>query len=326
MTPTTVSTSSLQTLRWLVVAIVVACPRAAADTWRVQQYADQGRVEILLDGQQFATYSYCNPDIPRPYFANIFVPGGLKITRNHPPADGDLQDHDKIHTGIWLAFGDISGHDYWRLKAPIEHVRFVVEPRNDGNTLRLAVENRYLTEQGDSEVCREICNYGLHRVRHGVLLVSSSEFRSESNSFYFGDQEEMGLGVRLATPIAVSSGQGGRILNSQGKVNQRQAWGTSADWCDYSGSLAGKYVGMMIMPHPHNIRRSWCHARDWGFMAMNPFGRNAFTGGEVSKVFVHPGESFMLRYGLLIHWHDRPGAFDPAEAYQHFLRLAGESP
>jgi hypothetical protein len=159
-----------------------------------------------------------------------------------------------------------------------------------------------------------------------VLVTASSEFSSENDSFYFGDQEEMGLGVRLATPIAVKSNNGGRILNSDGKMNQPEVWGTSAAWCDYSGSLDGKYVGMMIMPHPKNFRRAWCHARDWGFMAMNPFGRNAFTGGEKSKFVVAAGEKFPLRYGVLIHWHDAAEQFDPQRGYATYLQTVGAKP
>ena len=295
-----------------------------AAPWQVHAKPEQGRVEILLDGEQFATYVYENPEIPRPYFANVIVPGGIKVTRNHPPAHGDSDDHDKMHTGIWLAFGDLSGQDYWRLKAPIEHVRFVLKPQIDGDVLRFSIENLYLTHDRAAEVCREMCKYEFHRVSDGVLLVQDSEFSSAHDSFYFGDQEEMGLGVRLATPVAVVSGNGGRIFNSEGKVNEAEVWSTSAEWCDYSGPLAGKFVGMTIMPHPDNFRRAWCHARDSGFMAMNPFGRNAFTGGEKSKVVVPAGEEFRLGYGALIHWHDAAEDLDVARGYNAYLQLVVE--
>ena len=43
------------------------------------------------------------------------------------------------------------------------------------------------------------------------------------------------------------------------------------------------------------------HARDYGFLAANPFGRSAFGKGEKSKVVVEPGEPLRLRYGLLLH-------------------------
>ena len=42
----------------------------------------------------------------------------------------------------------------------------------------------------------------------GYLLTWDSTFSSD-RSFYFGDQEEMGLGIRVATPIRVERGDGG---------------------------------------------------------------------------------------------------------------------
>ena len=52
-------------------------------------------------------------------------PCGLKATRNHPPVAGvDAPNHDTMHPGLWLAFGDISGTGCWRNKGRIQHVRF----------------------------------------------------------------------------------------------------------------------------------------------------------------------------------------------------------
>jgi hypothetical protein len=277
-------------------------------------------MHINLHGKPFATYSFRDPEISRPYFANIFAPSGVKITRNHPPAANDPKDHDKMHPGIWLAFGDLSGADSWRLKAPIEHIRFVVEPASADSALTFVVENRYLPAERNREICRENCRYAFHKLPNSVLVIWESTFHSEERDFAFGDQEEMGLGIRLAKPVAVKSGLGGRILNSNGQKNEKQAWGQQADWCDYSGMISNDYVGITLMPYPDNFRKSWYHTRDTGFMAANPFGRNAFTGKAKSTVVVPAGESFHLRYGVLIHWNDGPADFDPAQAYRDFLR------
>ena len=68
--------------------------------------------------------------ILRPYFCNVHAPGGIQVTRNHPPVAGqDATDHDTMHPGLWLAFGDINGQDFWRNKGRIEHVRFTEPPK-----------------------------------------------------------------------------------------------------------------------------------------------------------------------------------------------------
>ena len=120
----------------------------------------------------------------------------------------------------------------------------------------------------------------------------------------------MGLGVRVATDLTVT--HGGVITSSDGRKNEKQVWGRQADWCDYSG----KGVGVMVMPDPQNFRRSWFHARDYGLLVANPFGRQAFTKGEPSRVVVKKGETLTLRFGVLVH----DGDLDRQAAYQDFLQ------
>ena len=94
------------------------------------------------------------------------------------------------------------------------------------------------------------------------------------------------------------------MTDAKGRKNGAEIGGNSADWCDYSGTVDGKHVGMTIFCHPDNFRPSWFHARDYGFLAANAFGRAAFEKGEPSKVVVKPGETFRLRYGILVHADD----------------------
>jgi len=48
---------------------------------------------------------------------------------HHPPRAGkDSTDHDRMHPGIWLGFGDVSGVDFWRNRGRMEHVRFAEPP------------------------------------------------------------------------------------------------------------------------------------------------------------------------------------------------------
>src|SRR5439155_12689016 len=115
---------------------------------------------------------------------------------------------------------------------------------------------------------------------------------------------------RMATGLTVTDG--GVITNSDGLTNEKQVWGKQADWCDYSA----KGVGIMLMPDPRSFRRSWFHARDYGLLVANPFGRQAFTNGEPSRVVVKRGETLTLRFGVLVH----DGNLDRHAAYQDFLQ------
>jgi hypothetical protein len=177
------------------------------------------------------------------------------------------------------------------------------------------VERRYVNEDGRT-LAREVCRYAVAARPHGILLVSDSEFIPEAADLAFGDQEEMGFGVRVATPLTVR--QGGRILNSDGLQNERAVWGKAADWCDYSGVVDGRRVGLCLIPDPANFRRSWFHARDYGLLVANPFGRKAFTNGEPSTVPVRKGERLRLRFGVIAHGGPAAGPDLPA-AYRDAL-------
>jgi hypothetical protein len=262
---------------------------------------------IKINGSDFATYVWNDPSVKRPYFEHIRSPKGVQVTRSFPPVQGkDATDHATMHPGLWLAFGDISGADFWRNKGVVRHAGFIEDPVTDSQGGRFAVKNLYETD--GKTICEEVCRIHLRVTRHGNLIVWESKFTG-SASFTFGDQEEMGLGIRVATDLSVT--KGGVITNSEGRKNEKQVWGRQADWCDYSGR--GK--GIMLMPDPKNFRRSWFHARDYGLLVANPFGRQAFTKGEPSQVVVRKGETLTLRFGVLVH----DSELDCKAAYDEFL-------
>jgi hypothetical protein len=65
--------------------------------------------------------------------------------------------------------------------------------------------------------------------------------------------------------------------------------------------VGGRLVGRAVLSHPENVRPSWLHARDYGLLVSNPFGRKTFTGGEPSRVVVSPGGGLRLRFGVPAH-------------------------
>jgi hypothetical protein len=230
-----------------------------------------------------------------------------------------------------MSFGDIDGSDYWRIKAPVRHAGFANPPRDGKGKGSFAVRNQYLDQQDPSKiVCEEVARYTFLVRPAGYLLLWDSTFTSDEE-FAFGDQEEMGLGFRTATPLRVeqeSEGDlppgNGTILDSKGRKNGDEVWGNSADWCDYSGTIAGKRAGITLFCHPENFRPSWFHARDYGLLEANPFGREAFGKGPKSSVPVKPGEKMRLRYGVLLHSGPEGSQPNLDAAYADYLQVAGD--
>src|SRR5262249_1849132 len=115
----------------------------------------------------------------------------------------------------------------------------------------------------------------------------------------------------------------GKLENADGKVNEKNIWGQKSPWCDYSGTLDGKVVGLAILDDPANNPTCCWHSRGYGLMAANPFGRDkSFPAmkGKTDLVKLAKGEHLKLRYGVLIHPGDAKDG-KVADYYQRFVKL-----
>ena len=102
------------------------------------------------------------------------------------------------------------------------------------------------------------------------LMMVDSEFVAPKGGAATFDPTGFGLmSARMAKTIGVHDG-GGRILNSEGQVNEKEAFCKPARWCDYSGRLtsdADGFAGILLMNHPRNPNHPTAfHVRDDGWM------------------------------------------------------------
>ncbi len=290
-----------------------------ADDQRVQLVQAKDELRVSIGSQLVARYVYRDDLIPRPYLCDVCTLDGTQVTRNHPPRDvEDLTDHPTYHPGIWMAFGELGGADFWRNKAQVRQVEFIKVSQTAAEQGGFTVRNRYETEDGP--VCDEVCRIEFVPFEFGYYLLWESRFTPSGETVAFGDQEEMGLGVRLATNLIVK--RGGHVLNSHGDRDEAGAWGKQAAWCDYSRTMGDRQLGVLVMPHPDNFRESWFHVRDYGLLLANPFGRNAFTGKSKSRVVVGREKPLTLKFGVCVHATSTGDeAADCSTMYANYLKL-----
>lgn len=298
----------------LLLAVMWPWAGRAGDAPAVSFEQRKNDLRISIGGQEVAEYVWGDAQILRPYFRHLRTLSGRQVTRDSPPGADDLNDHPTMHPGLWLAFGDLNGADFWRNKGAVKHDGYAKVPAGGSGRGTFAVKNVY--EADGKAICREECAISIAVCPGGYLIDWQSTFRGEQE-FAFGDQEEMGLGVRVATALAVV--KGGEIVDSAGRKNGKQVWGQQAEWCRYGGELDGRQVGVVLMPAPTNFRRSWFHARDYGLVVANPFGQKAFTKGEASRIVVPEGKDFSLRVGVLVY--ETPAATPPdiQAVYRQFM-------
>lgn len=285
---------------------ICASPCISAEGQPAIEFQRQpGAVVITAGGAPVATYFYADKEITRPFFAHAYAPGKVAVTRNHPPRPGiDDTDHgttgNYFHPGIWLAFSSLNGNDYWRLKAAVRHERFVDEPATVDGSGTFTVRNSYRDQQqAEVTVANETCRYTITSLPGAYVLVSDSLFRSDDRELSFGDEEEMGLAVRVATPLAVK--HGGRLLDSAGRIGEKQIRGQHASWCNYSGTIDGLRAGVLLVPDSAISLTARYHARDYGLLAANPFARQALDAGDKLTTTIARGESLRLRFAVVLH-------------------------
>ncbi|MFM8261599.1 MAG: DUF6807 family protein [Pirellula sp.] len=266
--------------------------------WSIQQ--QPGRLILKERDQPIAVFHYQNDQCLRPFFSDATTVTGLRATRNFPPVSGvDPDDHASMHGGIWLAFGDINGEDFWRNKGRIEHQRFLKSPTASANGIAFTSDDALIDSKGTTIGTIEQ-SYSLSRIDLGYCLVWNAIIKAGAKPLILGDQEEMGLGVRVATNMTEKNG--GQILSSDGKTTAKATWGKMAAWVDYSKTTDTKRIGVVLMPDPANFKPSWFHNRDYGLMVANSFGNKSFTQGEPSAIVIDANGSLKLKYA--IYWYE----------------------
>jgi hypothetical protein len=265
-----------------------------------------GKVEVRIDGNICTAYVY-GGDIVRPFLYPLIGPGEEGITRNFPmvkDVTGESTDH-KHHRSVWVAYGDVNGADDWSEEeghASIKHREF--QEMISGPVFgRIKTVNDWLDKDGKKlmEEFRAVTIYNLPKT--GRMIDFRIKFRASEGDVRFGDTKEGGIiSVRVAT--SMDGNKGGRITNAYGGVTEKETWGKPSHWCDYSGQVNGRMVGIAIFDNPRNFRypTAW-HVRDYGLFTANPFALSAYSGDPKvdGSHIVKAGESFSFAYRLYIH-------------------------
>jgi hypothetical protein len=302
---------------------------------------DKGNIDFLV-GKEMVTRYHVKDELPRPFFWPLKAPDGTETTRAWPmapslPIEGKKPDHPHQRS-VWFTYGDvipegmelktklkgIEGVDFW--SEAKGHGKIICtkigEPKTADGKGWLVTQNEWRTTEGDKvlDETRKIYFYNLGKA---YLIVLDIDLYASVYPITFGDTKEGAMAIRIHPEITVKPGNG-KIQNAEGKINEKECWGFKSGWCDYSGKLGNSVVGVAIFDDPANPYASCWHARDYGLMAANPFGRekSKFPGaaGDKQRVHLNKGEHLKLRYGVLVHNGDANDATVPA-LYQHFVKL-----
>jgi hypothetical protein len=272
---------------------------------------EDGRLVITTAaGEPVAAFAFADRIVGRPALRDLAAPDGTLVTRPCPPREGvDAVDHASMHPGVWLCFSDLSGADPWRQKTAVRFTGFDAPPAVIDGAVRFTARSEYLATAADAAdapvVCRERSTVSIRDREVGgvplrILFWEAELTPGGDGPLVFGDVEEMGFGLRLATPL--SPARGGRYLASHGGRDEKGVFGRAAAWVDATGTVDGRRVGAAVIDLDGNPRVPYFHARDYGLVLANAFGRRAYEAPDAPPpLSLRRGETLRLRYAILLH-------------------------
>jgi len=280
-----------------------------------------GHMHVEVDGKPFTDFYY-GPDAPKPYLHPLRSASGKIVTRGFPMENiAGESTTDQHHRGVWLGYKDVNGHDFW-------HNEFSYQNKNAGKVVTRSIDS--LTSGKDSGGFRGTFAWLSPSGEAMLEEIRLMSFRGDAKlrivdvdinlkalvDTTFGDSKDGAFSVRLAEPLTEKNS--GTIVNSEGGRKMDQTWGKEASWVDYSGELNGEKLGVVLFEHPDSFHHpSRWHVRDYGLLAVNPFGSNAFDKqAPVSKFVLAKGKSIRLRYRIVIH--PEMGAEEIGRLYRRF--------
>jgi hypothetical protein len=273
-----------------------AAAAGAAVTGKLSAQRLDDRILVRVDDQLFTSYRF-GAGQKYPYFYPVNGPlSGASVTTESslpwPHHRSLFFGCDKVNGGNYWQEGNEEGQIVSRgatiLKAGPGSVEIGDECdwRKPGASAVL-VDRREIRIEAPSPTLRMI--------RFHVTLVAQTEVRIERTNHSL-------FAARMAPEL--SAEKGGVLLNSGGATGEKGTFGTSASWCDVSGTRFGLREGLAIFDSPRNrwYPSKW-FTRDYGFLSPTPFNWLDDAGLRLA-----PGETLELEYLVVVH------AGDAAEA------------
>ncbi|HRU05796.1 MAG TPA: PmoA family protein, partial [Candidatus Brocadiia bacterium] len=215
-------------------------PAAAPQAARVGVANGDAGVNVVIRGDRFTSYRFAG--VARPYLSPLAGPFGAAVTRRWPMEESPSEKHDHPHhKGCWVAWGDVNGADNWSEQPGhgfVAHQRFM--DLSSGPVFgRIAAVNHW-TDRDGRKLMTEEREYRFYDTPRGARFFDVAvTFLADAGDVRFGDTKEGGIAsVRVASSMDASGR--GRIVNSFGGINEGEAWGKRAQWCDYSGPVEGE--------------------------------------------------------------------------------------
>jgi hypothetical protein len=315
-------------------AAIVVFPSAAPSA-DVSAVVGKDGIEFKAGSTVVARY-VTDPRYSKPFLYPVLAPGEVPVTRGYPieaGTPGGSNDHIH-HKSVWFCHGDVipeglalgikstektgKGVDFWsenkdkdgtKRYGQMTCVKIGEPKRIAPNHVSVETTNEWRTPEG-VDILDETRVIHFIDEPEGRLFVFDITLKPTAYPIRFGDTKEGSFGIRVHDALRPSEKTGATVTTAEGKVieppvkDNLSIWGQPAAWVDYSGTVAGKEVGIAVFDHPSNPGANW-HARAYGLNAANPFGRglSGFPSqkGKTELAGIPRGKELKLEYAVYAH-------------------------
>ena len=263
-------------------------------------------------GRELTRYHF-GPSLERPFWYPIAGPAGHTLTRMGHPRDPLTHSH---HNSVWISHNDVGGVSFWADRGSPPPGRIVhqsIEQFEDGPTSAWMLSRNAWRGPDGKTVMQERRRAEVRPLDGGqwLMLIDLQLEVPADKPVVLGKTPFGMIGVRMAKTIGVHDG-GGRILNSNGQVNEKEVFRNPARWVDYSGPVTNRVRGgIALLDHPGNPDHpAPFHVREDGWMGASLTLNRPLT--------IEPGKPLRLRYGLWVH----AAVPKPEQVEQHWKDFA----
>jgi hypothetical protein len=337
-------------MRCLFTLLTLAAAPAFATADDVSIAVGKDAIEFKAGSAVVARYATAE-SVAKPYLYPLLTPSGIQATRGWPmekAQPGNTVDH--VHQkSVWFCHGDVipegielkikapnkadKGVDFWSegKNANGQHGKIkcvkVGEPKQIAkNHASIETHNEWISPDG-GKIMDEVRVIHFIDNKEGRLFAFDITLKATVCPITFGDTKEGSFGIRVRDELRMEKkkdtiGGDGVMSSAEGKVGEKDIWGLPSAWIHTAGKVGDKEIGVAVFDHPSNPKPAW-HARAYGLVAANPFGRNhsGFPSqkGKEDLLKIEKGGEMKLKYAVYAHDGDVK-AGKVAEAYEAFKK------
>ena len=317
--------------------LAVAGASLAREPESVELKRADNYIEVLIGGRPFTTF-YFLPEVSKPYLMPIQTPSGVVLTRPFPVVNdvtgADIKDKsfEPHQRPLYFAHANIDGLDYWSEEVfsryltdhgrqPYGHMRLKQIDQASAHASGATIKARFsLLDPSERQIGEETQSFTFRSGQRAHIIDCEFALFATDGPMAIGDMKEGTFAIRLRRELSEPNDH---MLNSLGARGEPAIWGKQADWVNYSGTVDGKQVGIVVFDSPVSFHHPthWM-ARRYGLLAANPFGLRKFTADKNrdGSWTIPEGQSLHFRYRVVIY----DGEMTPGEIAEMYAEYAAE--